>query len=239
MFGGPTPPAESIRIMHDAIDRGINFFDTANIYSAGESELVVGKALADRREKVVLATKGRGPMGPGPNESGAGRLHLRRALEASLCRLQTDHVDLYYIHTPDYGTPIEETLRALDDFVREGKVLYTACSNFRAWRLMEALGVSQRLNLHRFQAVQPLYNLCNRISKWNCCRCARNTASEWSATAHWPAGFCRASTGWEQRFPREAGRPGETNGCSRPSCATPVSNWPRRCRRTAGRRDGC
>jgi|688.fasta_scaffold224360_1 aryl-alcohol dehydrogenase-like predicted oxidoreductase len=162
MFGGPTPTAESIRIMHDAIDRGLNFFDTANIYSAGESELVVGKALADRREKVVLATKGRGPMGTGPNESGAGRLHLRRALEASLCRLQTDHIDLYYIHTPDYGTPIEETLRALDDFVREGKILYTACSNFRAWRLMEALGVSQRLNLHRFQAVQPLYNICNR-----------------------------------------------------------------------------
>ena len=86
MFGGPTPTDDSIRIMHDAIDRGINFFDTANIYSAGESELVVGKALADRREKVVLATKGRGPMGTDPNDAGAGRLHLRRALEASLCR---------------------------------------------------------------------------------------------------------------------------------------------------------
>lgn len=162
MFGGPTSADDSIRIMHAALDRGVNFFDTANMYVAGESETVVGRAIADRRDQVVLATKGRAPMGTGPNDAGASRVHLRRALEASLRRLKVDCVDIYYVHTPDYATPVEETLRALDDFVREGKVHYIACSNVRAWRLMEALATSDRLNLHHFTCVQPLYNICNR-----------------------------------------------------------------------------
>ena len=162
MFGGPTSPDDSIAIMHEALERGINLFDTANIYNAGESEVVVGRAIADRRDKVVLATKGRGPMGPGPNDSGASRGHLMRALDASLRRLKTDYIDLYYQHTPDYATPIEETLRAFDDMVRAGKVRYIGCSNFRAWRLMEALWTSDRLNLHRFSCIQPLYNIVNR-----------------------------------------------------------------------------
>ncbi|MSR58238.1 MAG: aldo/keto reductase [Planctomycetaceae bacterium] len=162
MFGGQTNTADSIRIMHRALDLGINFFDTANVYNAGESEVVVGQAIADRRDKVVLATKGRGPMGKGPNDAGAGRMHLVRAVEASLKRLKTDAIDIYYVHTPDYATPIEETLRALDDLVHSGKVHYIACSNFRAWRLMEALGISDRLNLARFACVQPLYNIVNR-----------------------------------------------------------------------------
>ena len=162
MFGGPTSEADSIRIIHRAIDDGINFIDTANIYNAGESEVVVGKAIADRRHQVVLATKGRQAMGTGPNTSGATRLHLMRELDNSLRRLGTDFVDVYYVHTPDYETPIEETLRALDDMVRSGKVHYIACSNFRAWRLCEALWTSQRLNLHAFCCVQPLYNMVNR-----------------------------------------------------------------------------
>ena len=162
MFGGPTSEADSIRIIHRAIDDGINFIDTANIYNAGESEVVVGKAIADRRHQVVLATQGRQAMGTGPNTSGATRLHLRRELDNSLRRLGTDFVDVYYVHTPDYETPIEETLRALDDMVRSGKVHYIACSNFRAWRLCEALWTSQRLNLHAFCCVQPLYNMVNR-----------------------------------------------------------------------------
>jgi len=162
MFGGQTSAGDSIRIMHQAIDQGVNFFDTADIYNAGESEVVVGRALADRRDRVVLATKGRAPMGSGPNESGAGRLHLMRALEASLRRLKTDSVDVYYVHTPDTTTPIEETLRALDDMVTSGKTRYIACSNFRAWRLIEALWTSDRLNLHRFACTQPLYNIVNR-----------------------------------------------------------------------------
>lgn len=162
MFGGATDEAESIRIMHKAHDSGINFFDTANIYNAGESEVVVGKAIADRRDQIVLATKGRQPMGKGPNDSGASRVHLMRELDASLRRLGTDYIDLYYVHTPDYDTPIEESLRALDDMVHSGKVHYIACSNFRAWRLCEALWTSDRLNLARIQCVQPLYNIVNR-----------------------------------------------------------------------------
>jgi aryl-alcohol dehydrogenase-like predicted oxidoreductase len=162
MFGGQTEAAESTRIMHKALDLGINFFDTADVYNAGQSEVVVGQAIAGRRDKVVLATKGRAPMGDGPNDSGASRLHLVRALEASLKRLSTDSVDIYYVHTPDYSTPIEETLRALDDMVRSGKVQYIGCSNFRTWRLMEALWTSDRLRLHGFACVQPLYNIVNR-----------------------------------------------------------------------------
>lgn len=162
MFGGPTDEATSIRIIHDALDRGINFIDTANMYSLGESERVVGKALQGRRHQVVLATKGRQKMGDGPNENGASRLHLIRECEASLQRLGTDFVDVYYVHAPDPTTPIEETLRALDDLVRSGKVHYLACSNFRAWQLCEMLWTADKLNLNRIVCTQPLYNLVNR-----------------------------------------------------------------------------
>ena len=162
MFGGPTGEAESIRIIHSALDQGINFIDTANVYSHGESERVVGKAIANRRAEVILATKGRHPMGPGPNEQGASRVHLTHELNASLKRLGTDYVDIYYTHTPDYRTPIDETLRAMDDMVHSGKVHYIACSNFRAWRLCEALWTSDKRNLNRFACVQPLYNIVNR-----------------------------------------------------------------------------
>jgi len=162
MFGGQTGEADSIKIMHKTLDQGINFFDTADMYSTGDSETVVGKAIADRRDSVVLATKGRNPMGPGPNDKGASRVHLMRAVEASLKRLGTDYIDVYYTHTPDYETPIEETLRAMDDMIKSGKVRYIACSNFRAWRVMEALWTSDALNLHSFACVQPLYNIMNR-----------------------------------------------------------------------------
>ncbi|MGE3776969.1 MAG: aldo/keto reductase, partial [Pirellulaceae bacterium] len=162
MFGGQTSEADSTRIIHRAQDEGINFIDTADIYNQGESEVVVGRAIADRRDRFVVATKGRQPMGSGPNDSGASRLHLMAALHASLRRLGTDYVDIYYTHTPDYETPIDETLRAMDDMVRAGKVRYIACSNFRAWRLCEALWVSDKFGLHRFSCVQPLYNIVNR-----------------------------------------------------------------------------
>jgi aryl-alcohol dehydrogenase-like predicted oxidoreductase len=162
MFGGQTTAADSTRIIHKALDEGLNFLDTADMYSAGESERVVGQALLGRRDRVVLATKGRHKMGEGPNDWGATRLHLRQALDASLSRLATDYVDLYYVHAPDYDTPIDETLRFLDDAVRQGKILYPACSNFRGWRVCEALWTSDRLGLARFAAVQPLYNLVNR-----------------------------------------------------------------------------
>src|SRR5689334_6990267 len=106
MFGGQADAKESTRIMHAALDKGINFFDTANMYNAGQSEVVIGDAIAGRRDDVVLATKGRAPMGEGPNQCGASRVNLTRALDASLKRLKTDYVDIYYVHTPDYTTPI-------------------------------------------------------------------------------------------------------------------------------------
>lgn len=162
MFGGQTSDDDSIQIIHRAVDEGINFLDTADIYNKGQSEVVVGRAIANRRDRVILATKGRQPMGEGPNDSGASRAHLTAALEASLKRLKTDFVDIYYTHTPDYETPIEETLRTIDDMIHSGKVRYVACSNFRAWRLCEALWVSDKLNLNRFACVQPLYNIVNR-----------------------------------------------------------------------------
>lgn len=162
MFGGQTTESDSIAIIHKATDLGINFIDTANMYNAGESEVVVGKGIADRRDKVFLATKGRQKMGDGPNEMGGSRLHLMSELDASLKRLNVDHIDLYYYHAPHEETAIEETLRAMDDMVRSGKVRYIACSNFRAWRLCEALWTSDKLNLDRFSCVQPLYNIVNR-----------------------------------------------------------------------------
>ena len=162
MFGGQTSEADSIRMIHQAGDMGINFIDTADMYNAGESEVVCGKAIADRRQHVVLATKGRQKMGDGPNDQGGSRKHLMRALEDSLRRLNTDYIDIYYFHAPDCDTPIEETLRAMDDMVRAGKVHYIACSNFRSWRLAEALWTSDSANLASFQCLQPLYNIVNR-----------------------------------------------------------------------------
>ena len=162
MFGGRTDESLSSEIIGRAIDTGINFIDTADIYNAGVSEEITGRAIAGCRDQVILATKGRNAMGPGVNDKGTSRGYLMRALEASLKRLGTDYIDLYYVHSPDYTTPIDETLRALDDMVRSGKVRYIACSNYRAWYLALALGVSERSGLERFSCVQPLYNIVNR-----------------------------------------------------------------------------
>ncbi|HYF62995.1 MAG TPA: aldo/keto reductase, partial [Herpetosiphonaceae bacterium] len=163
-FGGPTGEAESITIIERALDAGINFIDTANVYNAGASEEVVGKALreAGRRDAVVLATKAHGRMGAGPNDQGNSRYHIIKACEDSLRRLQTDHIDLYQIHRPAPGIPQDETLRALDDLVRAGKVRYIGCSTHPAWMVMEALATSERLGLVRYVSEQPPYNLVDR-----------------------------------------------------------------------------
>jgi aryl-alcohol dehydrogenase-like predicted oxidoreductase len=149
-------------IVHRALDAGVNFIDTANVYSAGESETMVGKAIAGRRPDVVLATKVRGRMGPGPNQVGLSRLHIIESVEASLKRLNTDYIDLYQIHRFDPLTNIEDTLRALDDLVRAGKVRYIGCSNLPAWHLMKALAVSRQQNLERFRCTQSFYSLAGR-----------------------------------------------------------------------------
>jgi len=163
-FGSPTPEDESLRIIDAALDGGINFIDTADVYNTGESERIVGKALKQngRRDEVVLATKVNGEMGPGPNDRGISRYHIMKACDDSLRRLQTDHIDLYQLHRPALNIPQDETLRALDDLVRAGKVRYIGSSTFPAWMVMEALSVSERFGLARFISEQPPYNLLDR-----------------------------------------------------------------------------
>lgn len=153
---------ESERMVSLSLDRGINFFDTADSYANGLSEEYLGKALGRRRSDVVLATKFTNQMGSGPNDGGTSRIHLMRAAEDSLRRLGTDVIDLYYIHHTDYNTPLEETLRALDDLVRQGKVRYIACSNFHAWRLVDAYWISGLQQLEPIIAYQGCYSLVVR-----------------------------------------------------------------------------
>lgn len=161
-FGHGADEAEAKRIVDLAFDAGVNFFDTANTYGNGESEVLLGKALKGRRRDAVVATKFFNPTGPGPNDSGMSRVHIMQAIDDSLRRLQMDYVDIYYIHHVDTQTPLEEMLRALDDLVRQGKVRYIACSNYEAWRLMEGLWLSDSKGWARFECYQPQYSLVVR-----------------------------------------------------------------------------
>ncbi|AGJ56529.1 aldo/keto reductase [Streptomyces sp. FT05W] len=164
MFGAMGNPdhEESVRIIHKALDAGINFVDTADVYSRGESEEIVGKALKGRRDEVVLATKAHLPMGDDPNQRGNSRRWLVRALEDSLRRLGTDHVDLFQVHRPSPDTDVEETLSALTDLVRAGKVRSIGASTFPASDIVEAQWVSERRGLERFRTEQPPYSILNR-----------------------------------------------------------------------------
>lgn len=139
---GDTGVSEASRMIDMCLDAGLNMFDTADIYSRGLSEEILGKAIAGKRNRVLIATKGTFPMGEDRNEEGASRFHLIEACEASLRRFGTDHIDLYYIHGFDANTPVEETLRALDDMITSGKIRYIGCSNFAGWQLMKSLSVS-------------------------------------------------------------------------------------------------
>ncbi|MFN4178729.1 MAG: aldo/keto reductase [Armatimonadota bacterium] len=158
----PSDESEAIKLVHRAIDLGINFIDTANIYVGGRSEEIVGKALKGIRHQVVLATKVRGRMGEGRNDEGLSRYHIFRQVEASLRRLQTDYIDLYQVHWWDPNTPLDETLRALEDLVRQGKVLYIGCSNFNAWQLCKSLWLSDKNGWMRFETNQVRYSLLDR-----------------------------------------------------------------------------
>lgn len=168
-FGNQCDEPTSHAIMDKAIDYGVTFFDTADVYplghtpdSVGRTEEYIGNWLKGRREQIVLATKFHGEMGPGPNDRGGSRKHILQAVEASLRRLQTDYIDLYQMHSPDFETPLDETLRALDDLVHSGKVRYIGCSNYPAWLLTKGLWISDQLDLARFDSVQPRYNLLFR-----------------------------------------------------------------------------
>ncbi len=171
-FGWSLGEADSHRVLSATFDAGINFFDTADVYSrwvegnpGGVSETYLGRWMKQSeipRDQIVLATKVRGKMGEGPNDQGLSRVHIMHAVEASLHRMQVDHIDLYQTHWTDDDTPIEETLRAFDDLLRQGKVRYLGASNYAAWELMQALWTSDKLNLARFDSLQPHYNLIER-----------------------------------------------------------------------------
>jgi aryl-alcohol dehydrogenase-like predicted oxidoreductase len=157
---------EATRLVDICLEAGVNMFDTADIYSDGESEKVLGGAIAGRREKVLISTKATFKTGPGPNEVGSSRYHLIQACEASLRRLKTDYIDLYQLHAFDALTPVQETLSALNDLVHSGKVRYIGCSNFSGWHLMKSLDVSERYGWTRYVAHQAYYSLVGREYEW-------------------------------------------------------------------------
>jgi aryl-alcohol dehydrogenase-like predicted oxidoreductase len=166
-WGATSDIAEAKKIVDICMDAGINMFDTANIYSDGRSETVLGKALAHlNREDVLISTKATFRLGEGPNDVGSSRYHLIQSAERSLKRLGTDYIDIYHLHAFDAISPVEETLRALDDLVREGKVRYIACSNFSGWHLMKSLSVSERYGWSRYVGHQAYYSLVGRDFEW-------------------------------------------------------------------------
>ena len=173
-FGGRMDYEQTERLLSHVIDEGINFIDTANIYGGGLSEEYIGKALKGKRSQVLLATKAGMKAGDGPNQTGASRKHIQEQVEISLKKLQTDYIDLYQIHQADPNTPIEETLRTLDDLVRQGKVRYIGCSNYAAWQLAEAMTTSKALRLESFISVQPEYSMLNRTVETELLACSQN-----------------------------------------------------------------
>jgi len=160
-IGGLDEQASTV-LVRRALDAGVNVFDTADGYAAGEAERILGRALGARRREVVIATKAAFPMGPGPNQRGLSRSHLLQAAEDSLRRLGTDYIDLYQVHTPDRFTPLDETMRALDDLVRSGKVRHLGVSNHAAWQIMKANGLAALRGGARFESAQMLYNVVQR-----------------------------------------------------------------------------
>jgi aryl-alcohol dehydrogenase-like predicted oxidoreductase len=161
-FGSTSDEAASAAVYARCREHGINFFDTANGYSGGEAERILGKLIAHERDELVITTKVAAKVGDGPNDRGLSRRHIRQQVELSLQRLGTDRIDVYFVHHFDEGTPIDETLRALDDLVREGRVLYLGASNWAAWQVATALGVSAKEGLARFEVLQPMYSLVKR-----------------------------------------------------------------------------
>jgi 1-deoxyxylulose-5-phosphate synthase len=171
-FGWTADEDLSYQVLDATFEAGINFIDTADVYSrwvegnpGGVAETIIGDWIVKHnipRHRLVIATKVRGQMGDGPNDQGLSRVHIMQAVEASLRRLQVDYIDLYQTHYPDPTTPVEETLRAMDDLVKQGKVRYVGCSNYKAWQLMESLWVSDKYNLARFDSLQPHYSLVKR-----------------------------------------------------------------------------
>lgn len=163
---GATDVSEASRLVAISLEAGMNMFDSADVYSGGAAEEILGQAIKGRRDSVIISTKGTFASGPGPNDVGSSRYHLIRAVEASLKRLGTDYVDLYQLHGFDALTPVEEALGTLDDLVRAGKIRYVGCSNFSGWHLMKSLAVSEKYGLARYVANQTYYSLIGRDYEW-------------------------------------------------------------------------
>jgi aryl-alcohol dehydrogenase-like predicted oxidoreductase len=163
---GATDVAEATRLVDICLDAGLNMFDSADVYSGGLAEEILGQAIKGRRSDVIISTKATFRAGQGPNDVGSSRLHLLRSVEASLRRLGTDYIDLFQLHGFDAMTPVEETLRTLDDLVRSGKIRYIGCSNFSGWHLMKSLAASDRNGLERYVAHQAYYSLIGRDYEW-------------------------------------------------------------------------
>lgn len=161
-FGGDADEKTSAAMFNHCREVGINFFDCADVYAGGRSEEILGRLIADCRDEVIITSKVYGSTGPDINARGASRRHIRAAVEASLKRLNTDYIDIYFLHHFDNNTPLEETIRALDDLVRAGKILYPAASNFAAWQVAKALGISAKEGWARFECIQPMYSLVKR-----------------------------------------------------------------------------
>ncbi len=161
-FGNPADRPTATQMIHRCIGEGINFIDTANVYQAGLAENMLGEAIRGKRDKLILATKVRGKMGDGPEESGLSKKALFKAIDDSLKRLKTDYVDLYYLHQPDYAIPVEETLSAMEELVRQGKVRYPATSNYAGWQVCELLWMAEKHRYTPAYVSQPMYNLLAR-----------------------------------------------------------------------------
>ena len=163
---GSTQVDEATRLIDICMDAGINFFDTADVYSQGMSEEILGQAIAGRRDKMIISTKATFPFGEGPNNQGSSRFHLVKQVESSLKRLGTDYIDIYHMHGFDGNTPVEETLHTLDTFVKSGKIRYIAASNYSGWHLMKSLAVSEKYGWAKYVAHQVYYSLANREYEW-------------------------------------------------------------------------
>ncbi|MDQ3459662.1 MAG: aldo/keto reductase [Deinococcota bacterium] len=175
-FGSTSDEATSQAVFQRCRDAGVNFFDCANVYAGGRSEEILGTLMADSRDDLVITSKVYGKMGEGVNQRGLSRRHIMQAVEASLKRLKTDRLDLYFVHQFDADTPIEETLQALDNLVQRGMVLYLGVSNWAAWQIAKALGISAREGLARFECMQPMYNLVKRQAEVELLPLARSEA---------------------------------------------------------------
>ncbi len=203
-FGWYADEETSVAVINQALEMGVNYIDTADWYAGGKSEEIIGKAVKDRRQQVVIATKFGMAMDDGPNEKGGSRHYTMRAVEGSLRRLKTDYIDLYQMHIPDPTTPIEETLRALEDLVREGKIRYTGCCNFSAWQLCEALWTSKFNNLSQsFVTAQARYNVLEREIEADlvpCCHSHDVGVIPWGPLA---AGFLTGKYRKNEKFPTD------------------------------------